>query len=97
MRARHQACVYLTVVLLLISCAAGAAGNTNSDLLTKPWSAKWIAPPKFSPFEFGVYHFRKTFDLAAKPARSLFTSPAIIVTSFTSTACASCGGRRGAT
>jgi len=68
MRARHQACVYLTVVLLLISCAAGAAGNTNSDLLTKPWSAKWIAPPKFSPFEFGVYHFRKTFDLPAKPA-----------------------------
>ena len=53
----------------------------NPDLLTKPWSAFWIGVPRPNtggfgggggfgaqvPAEFSVYHFRKNFDLNAKP------------------------------
>jgi alpha-L-rhamnosidase len=40
----------------------------SPELLTKAWSARWIAVPNASPFDYGVYHFRRTFELAAKPA-----------------------------
>src|SRR5215216_6561705 len=39
----------------------------NPELLTRQWSARWIAVPNASPFDYGVYHFRKTFELALKP------------------------------
>jgi hypothetical protein len=39
----------------------------NSDLLTQTWSARWIAVPGSSPFDYGVYHFRRAFDLAVQP------------------------------
>lgn len=40
----------------------------NPDLLSKAWSARWIAVPGASHFDYGVYHFRKTFDLQTKPS-----------------------------
>jgi hypothetical protein len=53
-----------------------AAGTTtspdgvriNPDLLTKTWSARWITVPDAQPFSYGIYHFRKTFDLPASPS-----------------------------
>ena len=38
-------------------------------LLSKPWTAKWITGPGSdqSLKEYGVYKFRRTFDLASKP------------------------------
>lgn len=50
----------------------------NPALLRERWSARWIAhghhadpasPGYRSPSAFGVYHFRKTLDLPAKPGR----------------------------
>jgi hypothetical protein len=41
----------------------------NPELLTKGWSARWIAVPDTSPFDYGVYHFRRTFELASRPAQ----------------------------
>jgi hypothetical protein len=35
------------------------------------WDARWIDVPNASPHAYGVYHFRKTFDLAAVPANLL--------------------------
>jgi len=32
------------------------------------WTAQWIAVPDSPAFDFGVYHFRRSFDLAARPA-----------------------------
>jgi hypothetical protein len=46
-----------------------AAAQINPDLLNKPWSAKWISVPGAPPFDYGVYHFRKTFELPSKPDR----------------------------
>ena len=33
------------------------------------WTASWIAVPHAPRKEYGVYHFRKTFELAARPER----------------------------
>jgi hypothetical protein len=54
---------FIPVLLVL------AAAQINPDLLNKAWSAKWISVPGAPPFDYGVYHFRKTFDLPSKPAR----------------------------
>lgn len=35
----------------------------------REWTAHWIAAPDASPFDFGVYHFRREFDLTAVPGR----------------------------
>src|SRR3989442_9347683 len=44
-----------------------ATTRINPDLLTKLWSARWITVPNVSPFDYGVYHFRRSFDPSAKP------------------------------
>ncbi len=52
--------------------AAGAAPLLRGQtLLRREWTAKWIAVPKAPKTEYGVYHFRKTFDLASRPERFL--------------------------
>jgi hypothetical protein len=63
------------LIVLLILCAAmhlsrAADSNLpiNSDLLKKGWPASWIAHPTASPNDYGVFHFRKSFDLGEKPA-----------------------------
>ena len=43
----------------------------NPALLTKAWPAHWISVPDTSPFDYGVYHFRRTFDLTALPGHFL--------------------------
>ncbi len=40
----------------------------NPELLHIRWPAQWITVPDAPPFDYGVYHFRKSFDLPAKPA-----------------------------
>ena len=39
--------------------------------LDASWTAHWISAPHESPFDYGVYHFRRTFDLAAAPSKFL--------------------------
>jgi hypothetical protein len=54
----------------LAACLAvlPALGATNPELLTRVWTARWISVPGTSGFDYGVYHFRRDFELAAKPA-----------------------------
>ena len=52
---------YILFSLLVTSLAA--------EPLT--WTAHWIAAPQSSPTGFGVYHFRRTFDLPAVPSQFL--------------------------
>jgi hypothetical protein len=57
---------------LLESAAALAAAPLaaqDSGLLRRQWTSKWISVPGIHPTEYGVYHFRRTFDLPAKPER----------------------------
>ena len=54
-----------------LAVAPLAAQNAAQDtgLLRRQWTSKWISVPGEHPTEYGVYHFRRTFELAAKPAR----------------------------
>lgn len=56
----------VSATLLLALIPASAA--TNPDLLTHAWTAHWVSVPRNSPFDYGVYHFRRTFELSSKPA-----------------------------
>ena len=49
--------------------AAGAAPLLAQPLVRRVWTARWIAAPKAPANEYGVYYFRRSFDLAAKPER----------------------------
>jgi hypothetical protein len=49
----------------------GLAESTPSavlDLRDRFWPAVWIGDPAAGPNEFGVFHFRKAFELSAQPA-----------------------------
>lgn len=41
----------------------------NQKLLNGEWSAHWISCPGIVEKAYGVYHFRKTFDLSDDPSR----------------------------
>ena len=51
-------------MLLAFGVSAATAEPTR-----KAWPAQWIAAPDTPPRETGVFHFRKTLDLPAKPPR----------------------------
>lgn len=53
---------YLLPFLLLPFASA------HPELLTQKWPSRWISVPGASAFDYGVYHFRRSFDLTAKPA-----------------------------
>jgi len=42
--------------------------SPSSRIISSRWEARWITS-KESPYDFGVYHFRKSFSLANKPAK----------------------------
>ncbi len=52
--------------------AADAAPPVNPVLLHQAWPASWIAHPTAPACEYGVFHFRKSFDLVARPGRFVF-------------------------
>jgi hypothetical protein len=59
-----------TLILIASLFAVAAYGQpVNPALLENAWPAWWIAHPIASPTDFGVFHFRKAFTLAAKPER----------------------------
>jgi hypothetical protein len=51
---------------LLTLLAANMAAQTPAPLV-RLWTAKWIDVPGAPPYDYGVYHFRRTFNLASKP------------------------------
>jgi len=55
-----------SVRFLLASLIAVASLAQNQ---TRFWNARWIETPGTSPHGYGVYHFRKTVELSAKPQR----------------------------
>ena len=55
----------------VILCSVIGLSGANPELLTDRWAARWISVPDASPFDSGVYHFRRTFELSAKPAAFL--------------------------
>jgi alpha-L-rhamnosidase len=56
---------------LPLAAAVPLGAQEPSDLVSRPWSARWISAPGSHPAEYGVYHFRRVLDLPSKPARFL--------------------------
>jgi alpha-L-rhamnosidase len=53
---------------LLLQCSSKiTAQQPNENITNYRWKAEWIAPQNVNLKDFGVYHFRKNFDLAQKP------------------------------
>jgi hypothetical protein len=73
MRGQLRTTVILLSTLCLLATGASPARSgpapVNPALLTSRWKAHWIRPAGAPPKAFGVYHLRKTFDLAAVPER----------------------------
>lgn len=65
----------INVVLILLICLNLSAQTAqqvalekiNPALVNNRWKAQWIAHPSESLLEYGVFHFRKSFDLKEQP------------------------------
>ena len=58
------------LVFTPLFCLAGlrpGESPINPDLLQKQWDAVWISCPDRDRTSYGVFHFRKEFNLAGKP------------------------------
>src|ERR1700749_1734714 len=60
-------CTMLAACTLLASNQAHAQIANDHTVLSTPWNAYWIAPANDPGREYGIYYFRKTLDLTAKP------------------------------
>lgn len=58
--------IFLAFIVLYSSLLV--AQKINPDILQKRWPAFWVTVPNESPDGYGVYLFRKTVDLASRPA-----------------------------
>lgn len=60
----------LLCLSVLFACNVLAQrAKINPQLLDGYWPAYWITDGGASPYDYGVYHFRKSFTLAEKPDR----------------------------
>jgi len=62
------------ILLILLSFSVEAQstgivpiGKINPELLANHWKAQWITHPTESALDYGVFHFRKSFDLSSVP------------------------------
>lgn len=60
-------CFFLLAGILLST--AIFAQTLATDWTANYWTARWIVAPATQARQYGIYHFRKTIDLAQKPAR----------------------------
>ena len=59
----------LITFLALGNLKAQETKEINPELLKWYWPTAWISCPDVPQREYGVYHFRKTFDLSTKPEK----------------------------
>lgn len=57
----------LLMLALVFGTISSQAQQINPDFLTKNWKAFWITSVGSTPTGYGIYVFRKTVELAAKP------------------------------
>jgi alpha-L-rhamnosidase len=56
-----------TLITWLLLSLAARSQQIDSMLLQKQWKASWIMVPQTNPTGYGVYYFRKGFELTAIP------------------------------
>lgn len=63
---------FLSLVLAFCSLLLTLTGHAQSAAATsinRPWKAYWIVPPNDPGTGYGIYYFRKSIELTARPAR----------------------------
>lgn len=69
---RNIITILLLVLLVYVSTAQSVqlvpSHKINPELLTNHWKAQWISHPTESVLDYGVFHFRKSFDIATVPS-----------------------------
>ncbi|MBN2288294.1 MAG: alpha-L-rhamnosidase N-terminal domain-containing protein, partial [Candidatus Glassbacteria bacterium] len=55
-------------LLFCLSSARPVSSEIHERLLKGPWEASWICLPDRDRTSYGVFHFRREFELAGKPA-----------------------------
>jgi alpha-L-rhamnosidase len=63
-----QRAILFLYLILFFSFIHSQGQNFDSGILDHTWNASWISVPDESPAGYGVYLFRKSFELPAKPA-----------------------------
>lgn len=63
-----QTFAVLAFICTILFNKPASAQPTHKPTLTRPWNANWICAPNETGRDYGVYHFRKTLNLATKPA-----------------------------
>jgi alpha-L-rhamnosidase len=58
---------YFAAVSFLLTMFSVTAQKIGTSILQKQWKAAWIAVPGEQPDGYGIYLFRKNFDLSSKP------------------------------
>jgi len=61
---KHFCTIFITLITIY---AANAVNAQPAALQDKPWHAHWIAAQNDEGRQYGVYHFRKSIELTAKP------------------------------
>lgn len=64
----------LITLLVILSCSAISqttelvkTDKINPELLSNHWKAQWISHPTESALDYGVFHFRKDFEITTVP------------------------------
>ena len=62
----------ILLILMAFTVEAQSTGlvpieKINAELITNHWKAQWITHPTESALDYGVFHFRKSFELASVP------------------------------
>lgn len=65
---KHKLIVLFYAIAFILTVDARAQ-EINPNLLTKIWPAFWINVPATKSQTYGVYHFRKEFQISEKPAK----------------------------
>src|SRR4051812_2699069 len=58
-----------TVIAIMCVPSLHAQDIKANPALLKTWTASWVSMPGTQQKDYGVYHFRKSFNLAGKPSK----------------------------
>ena len=58
----------LAVLLCFIVSKTVLSQTINPAILSSKWNAQWVSVPTEPAKDYGVYHFRKSFELLNKPS-----------------------------
>ncbi|MDB5193840.1 MAG: alpha-L-rhamnosidase [Segetibacter sp.] len=70
MSIKQSQLLFVCLFIMLLSTSLKAQDNKEiNPQLLKQWSASWVSIADVPQKDYGVYHFRKTFNLGSRPSK----------------------------